>query len=153
MSTQTRHVREMAANLVLGRALRVLDAAGGMVIFQDAEGRWNSDSFSLGVRSEILDSVAPVLRAVLDWTRRSERPAVIADLTTSPWARHLLSGSEPPPGAIATTPLAQRGAIWGAIALYRRAPVSDVMPFLGLLAELATEPLSSLGSSRYEGVR
>src|SRR5438552_17840078 len=43
---QTSHVREMAANLLLGRALQMLEAAGGMVVFWDAEGRWNKDSFA-----------------------------------------------------------------------------------------------------------
>jgi hypothetical protein len=48
--------------------------------------------------------------------------------------------------------MAQRGAIWGAVAVYRPEPVGASMDLLGQLAELATEPLSSLGSGRPEGV-
>jgi hypothetical protein len=143
----------MAANLVLGRALQVLEAAGGMVVFQDADGRWNKDSFSLAGKPAVVDQVAPVLEAVLEWTLYTEKPLAIGDLAGSRWARHLMKDSSLPRGAIAATPLAQRGAIWGGIALYRRNPVPDLMPFLGQLAELATEPLSSLGAARPEGIR
>ena len=149
---QTRHVREMAANLLLGRALQVLDAAGGMVVFQDAEGRWQQDSFALPGRPDRLQVLAPVLEALLEWTLYSERPVAIGDLPSSRWAEHLLGGVSPPTGAVVCTPLAQRGAIWGAIAVYRGEPVADVLPFLGQLAELATEPLSSLAAGRHEGV-
>jgi hypothetical protein len=48
--------------------------------------------------------------------------------------------------------MAQRGAIWGAVAVYRAEPVMAGIDLLGQLAELATEPLSSLGSARPEGV-
>jgi hypothetical protein len=48
--------------------------------------------------------------------------------------------------------MAQRGAIWGAVAVYRAEPVTAGIDLLGQLAELATEPLSSLGSARPEGV-
>lgn len=149
---QTSHVREMAANLLLGRALQTLDAAGGMVVFQDAEGRWNRDSFALPGRPDRLDSLGPILEALLEWTLYTEKPVAIADLVRSRWSQHLLHGSQPPDGAVAATPLAQRGAIWGAIAVYRAAAVEDAMALLAQLAELATEPLSSLGASRPEGV-
>jgi len=42
--------------------------------------------------------------------------------------------------------------IWGAVAVYRAEPVGAGMDVLGQLAELATEPLSSLGSRRPEGI-
>ena len=48
--------------------------------------------------------------------------------------------------------MAQRGAIWGAVAVYRAESIGAPMDLLGQLAELATEPLSSLGSSRPEGI-
>jgi hypothetical protein len=48
--------------------------------------------------------------------------------------------------------MAQRGAIWGAVAIYRAEPVEAAMDLLSQLAELATEPLSSLGSARPEGI-
>ncbi len=149
---QTAHVREMAANLLLGRALQVLDAAGGMVVFWDTEGRWKWDSFTLPGRPERLEELAPVLEALLEWTLYTEKPVVIQDLGRSRWSQHLLHGANPPPGAVAATPMAQRGAIWGAIAVYRAATAVDSMDLLGQLAELATEPLSSLGSGRPEGI-
>lgn len=151
-SIQTRHVREMAANLVLGRALQVLQAAGGMTIFEDAEGGWNRDSFVLPGRPDLLESLTPILKALLEWTLYSEKPVAIKDLRASRWSRHLLGGIDPPSAAVAATPLAQRGAIWGAIAVYHDGSVDDAMPLLGQLAELATEPLSSLGAGRPEGV-
>jgi hypothetical protein len=149
---ETKHVREMAANLLLGRALQLLDATGGMVVFQDAEGRWQTDRFTLRGQPERLDSLRPVLEAILEWTLYTEKPVAIADLRGSRWSKYLLGLSEPPAGAIAATPLAQRGAIWGAIAVYRSGPVDGIMPLLGQLAELATEPLSSLGAARPEGI-
>ena len=149
---QTSHVREMAANLLLGRALQMLEAAGGMVVFWDADGRWNKDSFALPGRPDRLEELAPVLEALLEWTLYTEKPAVIHDLRQSRWSRHLLHGVDPPDGAVAATPMAQRGAIWGAVAVYRAAPVAAGMDLLGQLAELATEPLSSLGSQRPEGI-
>ena len=149
---QTTHVREMAANLLLGRALQTLDAAGGMVVFWDAEGRWNKDSFGLPGRPDRLEELAPVLEAVLEWTLYTEKPVLIDDLPRSRWSRHLLQGANPPAGAVAATPMAQRGAIWGAVAVYRAEPVDAAIDLLGQLAELATEPLSSLGASRPEGV-
>ena len=151
-TVQTTHVREMAANLLLGRALQMLEAAGGMVVFWDAEGRWNRDSFALPGRPDRLEELAPVLEALLEWTLYTEKPVVIHDLRESRWSRHLLHGADPPAGAVAATPLAQRGAIWGAVAVYRGEPVATGMDLLGQLAELATEPLSSLGSGRPEGV-
>jgi len=149
---QTSHVREMAANLLLGRALQMLEAAGGMVVFWDAEGRWNKDSFVLPGRPDRLEELAPVLEALLEWTLYTEKPAVIHDLGHSRWSRHLLHGAQPPAGAVAATPMAQRGAIWGAVAVYRPEPVDTAMDLLAQLAELATEPLSSLGSTRPEGI-
>ena len=149
---QTSHVREMAANLLLGRALQMLEAAGGMVVFWDAEGRWNKDSFALPGRPDRLEELAPVLEALLEWTLYTEKPVVIHDLAHSRWSRHLLHGAEPPAGAVAATPIAQRGAIWGAVAVYRAEPVDTAMDLLAQLAELATEPLSSLGSTRPEGI-
>ena len=149
---QTTHVREMAANLLLGRALQLLDAAGGMVVFQDAEGRWQTDRFALKRPQEELDGLRPLFEAILEWTIYTERPVAVADLRASRWSQHLLAGRDLPDGAIAATPLAQRGAIWGAIVVYRNQPVDDALPMLGQLAELATEPLSSLGAGRPEGV-
>jgi GAF domain-containing protein len=149
---QTSHVREMAANLLLGRALQVLDAACGMTVFTDAEGRWNQDRFSLPGRPDRLQELAPLFEALLEWTLYTEKPVAIDDLRQSRWSRHLLHGDEPPGGAVAATPIAQRGVIWGAIAIYRAEPVDDQMGFLGQLAELATEPLSSLAAGRPEGV-
>ena len=149
---QTTHVREMAANLLLGRALQTLDAAGGMVVFWDAEGRWNKDSFGLPGRPDRLEELAPVLEAVLEWTLYTEKPVLIDDLSRSRWSRHLLHGADPPAGAVAATPMAQRGAIWGAVAVYRAEPVDAAIDLLGSLAELATEPLSSLGAGRPEGI-
>jgi GAF domain-containing protein len=151
-AVQTTHVREMAANLLLGRALQMLEAAGGLVVFWDAEGRWNRDSFALPGRPDRLEELAPVLEALLEWTLYTEKPVVIHDLRESRWSRHLLHGADPPAGAVAATPLAQRGAIWGAVAVYRGEPVAAGMDLLGQLAELATEPLSSLGSGRPEGI-
>ena len=150
--TQTTHVREMAANLLLGRALQMLDAAGGLVVFWDADGRWNKDSFALPGRPDRLEELGPVLEALLEWTLYTEKPVMIDDLRRSRWSRHLLHGADPPVGAAAATPLAQRGAIWGAVAVYRAEPIAVPMALLGQLAELATEPLSSLGSGRPEGI-
>jgi GAF domain-containing protein len=149
---QTGHVREMAANLLLGRALQTLDAAGGIVVFWDAEGRWNKDTFALPGRPDRLEELGPVLEALLEWTLYTEKPVVIDDLRRSRWSKHLLHGAEPPVGAVAATPLAQRGAIWGAVAVYRVDSIAAPMDLLGQLAELATEPLSTLGSGRPEGV-
>jgi hypothetical protein len=149
---QTRHVREMAANLLLGRALQLLDGASGMVVFQDAGGRWQHDRFTLAGRPNHLEELAPILEALLEWTLYSEKPVAIANLRRSRWSEHLLDGAAPPEGAVAATPMAQRGAIWGAMAVYRIEPVSDVIGLLAQLAELATEPLSSLEPSRSEGV-
>lgn len=149
---QTLHVREMAANLLLSRSLRMSEAAGGMVVFLDAEGRWNHDSFALPGRPNRLEELAPILEALLEWTLYSEKPVAIANLAGSRWSQHLLHGATPPEGAVAATPMAQRGAIWGAVAIYWIAPVEDPLALLGQLAELATEPLSSLGSGRHEGV-
>jgi GAF domain-containing protein len=150
--TPTTHVREMAANLLLGRALQMLDAAGGMVVFWDADGRWNKDSFALRGGPDRLEELAPVLEALLEWTLYSEKPVVIDDLRRSRWSSYLLHGAQPPAGAVAATPMAQRGAIWGAIAVYRTESVSAPMDLLGQLAELATEPLSTLASGRPEGI-
>ena len=152
MTAQTTHVREMAANLLLGRALQALDAAGGLVVFCDAEGRWQKDAFTLAGRPDRLEELAPVLEALLEWTLYSETPAAIDDLQRSRWARHLLHGADPPAGAVAATPMAQRGTIWGAVAVYRAEPVNGSIDLLGELAELATEPLSSIGSARPEGI-
>src|SRR5438128_2343583 len=93
----------MAANLLLGRALQVLDAAGGMVVFWDADGRWNKDSFTLPGRPDRLEQLAPVLEALLEWTLYTEKPVAIDDLSRSRWSRHLLHGDDPPAGAIAGT--------------------------------------------------
>ncbi|OLE35522.1 MAG: hypothetical protein AUG48_10400 [Actinobacteria bacterium 13_1_20CM_3_68_9] len=149
---QTGHVREMAANLLLGRALQAIDAAGGIVVFWDADGRWNKDTFALPGRPDRLEELGPVLEALLEWTLYTEKPVIIDDLRRSRWSRHLLHGAEPPAGAAAATPLAQRGAIWGAVAVYRAEAIAAPMDLLGQLAELATEPLSTLGSGRPEGV-
>jgi GAF domain-containing protein len=142
----------MAANLLLGRALQAVDAAGGLVVFWDAEGRWHKDAFTLPGRPDRLEELAPVLEALLEWTLYTEKPAAIDDLQRSRWARHLLGGAEPPVGAVAATPMAQRGTIWGAVAVYRAEAGSRSINLLGELAELATEPLSSIGSSRPEGI-
>ncbi len=152
MTAQTTHVREMAANLLLGRALQALEAAGGLVVFWDAEGRWQKDAFTLPGRPDRLEELAPVLEALLEWTLYTEKPAAIDDLQRSRWARHLLGGAEPPVGAVAATPMAQRGTIWGAVAVYRAEAGVGSINLLGELAELATEPLSSIGSSRPEGI-
>src|ERR1700737_57412 len=151
-SVQTTHVREMAANLLLGRALQMLEAASGMVVFWDAEGRWNRDTFALPGQPDRLEELAPVLEALLEWTLYTEKPVVIHDLRQSRWSRHLLHGADPPARAAAATPMAQRGAIWGAVAVYRAEPLTAGMDVLGQLAQVATEPLSSLGSARPEGV-
>ena len=143
----------MAANLVLSRALRQLDGAGGATFFQDLDGDWHRDSFVLPGRADLIEALGPVLKALLDWTLYTEKPVAISDLRASRWSRHLLDGVEPPSAAVAATPLAQRGSIWGAITVYRDEALDDVMPFLGQLAELATEPLSSLGAGRPEGIR
>ena len=152
VAVQTSHVREMAANLLLSRALHALDAAGGMVVFWDADGRWNKDSLILPGHPDRLEQLAPVLEALLEWTLYTEIPVAIDDLSRSRWSRHLLRGDDPPAGAAAATPMAQRGAIWGAVAVYRPEPVIDSIGLLGQLAELATEQLSSLASGRPEGV-
>jgi GAF domain-containing protein len=152
LTAQTTHVREMAANLLLGRALQALEAAGGLVVFWDAEGRWQKDAFTLPGRPDRLEELAPVLEALLEWTLYTEKPAAIDDLQRSRWARHLLGGAEPPVGAVAATPMAQRGTIWGAVAVYRAEAGVGSINLLGELAELATEPLSSIGSSRPEGI-
>jgi GAF domain-containing protein len=152
VAAQTTHVREMAANLLLGRALQMLDAAGGMVVFWEADGRWNRDSFALPRRPDRLQQLAPLLEALLEWTLYTEQPVVVDDLRRSRWSRHLLHDDDPPTGSVAATPLAQRGAIWGAVAVYRADPAGDPRELLQQLAELATEPLSSLGAGRPEGI-
>jgi GAF domain-containing protein len=149
---QTRHVREMAANLVLWRALHALDAAGGIVRYRDADGDWNRDQFVLPQRPDRLQELAPLLEALVEWVLHSEQAAVVGDLAGSRWSRHLLRGADPPAGSAAAVPLAQRGAIWGALAVYRPQPAADSMELRRKLAELATEPLSSLDSGRPEGV-
>src|SRR2546430_14445521 len=100
---QTTHVREMAANLLLGRALQMLDAAGGLVVFWDADGRWNKDGFALPGRPDRLEELGPVLEALLEWTLYTEKPVMIDDLRRSRWSRHLLHGADPPVGAAAAT--------------------------------------------------
>jgi hypothetical protein len=149
---QTTHVREMAANLLLGRALHTLQAACGMVVYRDADGRWNSDRFALPGRPDRLTELAPLLEALVEWTLYSEVPVAVDDLRKSRWSRFLLHDQTPPSGSIAATPLAQRGAIWGAVAIYRPDVTVEARDMLRQLAELATEPLSSLGSGRPEGV-
>jgi GAF domain-containing protein len=149
---QTSHVREMAANLLLGRALHTLDAAGGVVRYRDVDGRWNRDQLVLPQRPDRLAELGPLLDALVEWALHSEQPAVIGDLAKSRWSRHLLHGGDPPNGSAAAVPLAQRGAIWGALAVYRAQRAPDAMELRRKLAELATEPLSSLDSSRPEGV-
>src|SRR4030088_3085849 len=99
----------MAANLLLGRGLHALDAAGGLVVFWDADGRWQKDAFNLPGRPDRLEELAPVLEALLEWTLYTEKPVVIHDLLQSRWSRHLLHGAEPPAGAAGGTPRAQRG--------------------------------------------
>src|SRR5256886_9698607 len=122
VAVQTSHVREMAANLLLGRALQVLDAAGGMVVFWDADGRWNKDSFTLPGRPDRLEQLAPVLEALLEWTLYTEKPVAIDDLSRSRWSRHLLHGDDPPAGAAPAPPRAPRGASCGATAPYTPEP-------------------------------
>src|SRR5256886_16314531 len=104
----------MAANLLLGRALQMLEAAVGMVVFWDAEGRWNKDSFALPGRPDRLEELAPVLEALLEGTLYTEKPGVIHDLRQSRWSRHLLHRAQPPARAGAAAPMAQRGALCGA---------------------------------------
>ena len=142
----------MAANLLLGRALQTIDGACGTVVYWDVEGRWNSDSLTLPGRPDRLQELRPVLEAMLEWTLYTEKPVAVDDLARSPWSKHLLHGAPPPSGSLAATPLAQRGSIWGAMAVYRESPVGDEMELLRQLAEVATEPLSSLGTGRPEGV-
>lgn len=149
---QTSHVREMAANLLLGRALQMLDGACGMVVYWDVEGRWNADHFALPGKPDRLMELRPVLEALLEWTLYTEKPVIVENLSNSPWSRHLLHDAPPPAGSAAATPLAQRGAIWGAVAIYRQQPAGDQMELLRQLAEVATEPLSTLESSRPEGI-
>src|SRR5438876_11993517 len=96
VAVQTSHVREMAANLLLGRALQMLEAAGGMVVFWDAEGRWNKDSFALPGRPDRLEELAPVLEALLEWTLYTEKPVVIHHLLQNRMSHHLLHVAEPP---------------------------------------------------------
>lgn len=151
-SVTTSHVREMAANLMLGRALNMLEGACGMVVFLDAEGRWNHDSMVLPGRPNLVSELAPVLEALIEWTLYSELPVVVDNLALSRWSRYLLSDKAPPSGSIAATPLAQRGSIWGAVAVYRPHPACDGRQLLQQLADLATEPLSSLGAGRPEGI-
>jgi GAF domain-containing protein len=93
-----------------------------------------------------------VLEALLEWTLYTELPVVVDDLLGSRWSRYLLHDRTPPSGSIAATPLAQRGVIWGAVAVYRPAATAEARELLRQLAELATEPLSSLGVGRPEGI-
>ncbi|HYM49047.1 MAG TPA: GAF domain-containing protein [Candidatus Limnocylindrales bacterium] len=151
-SVQTTHVRETAANLLLGRALQALDAAGGVVVYRDVEGRWNRDTFSLPGKPNLLPQLRPILDALVDWALHTEKPVVIEDLARSSWSRYLLTGAQPPDGSVAATPLAQHGAIWGAVGVYRPAITANRMEVLRALAEVATEPLSALGAGRPEGV-
>jgi GAF domain-containing protein len=151
-AVHTSHAREMAANLLLGRAMHLLEGACGTVVFWDAEGRWNRDSFALPGRPNMVAELTPVLEALIEWTLYSELPVVVDDLARSRWSRYLLSDKTPPSGSIAATPLAQRGTIWGALAVYRSSPISDGRQLLQQLADLATEPLSSLGTGRPEGI-
>lgn len=151
-ATQTTHVREMAANLVLGRAMHALDGACGLVAFLDMDGRWNRDSFALPGRPDRLAELGPVLQALVEWTLYSEVPVVVSDLRRSRWSQYLLRDVAPPTGSIVATPLAQRGTIWGAVAIYRPASAGDGRELLRQLAELATEPLSSLAAARPEGI-
>lgn len=151
-AASTKHVREMAANLVLSRALTILAGACGMVVYRDAESRWNTDGFGLPGQPDRLDELTPVFEALLEWSLYTEKPVVVGDLERSPWSRHLLQGSNPPGGSIAATPIAQHGVIWGAIAVYRTEAVTDSMEVMRQLAEVATEPLSALGSGRPEGI-
>jgi GAF domain-containing protein len=149
---QTTHVRETAANLLLGRALQALEGAGGLVIYSDVEGRWNRDTFSLPGRPNRLAEIGPILEALVQWTLYTERPVVIEDLRRSSWSQHLLHGAQPPDGSAAATPLAQHGAIWGAMGVYRPKVTANRMEVLRALAEVATEPLSALGVGRPEGI-
>jgi GAF domain-containing protein len=151
-ATLTKHVREMAANLVLSRALTILEGACGMVVYRDADNRWNTDRFRLPGQPDRLEELSPVFEALLEWSLYTEKPVVVGDLTRSPWSRHLLQGTDPPGGSIAATPIAQRGVIWGAIAVYRVEAVSESIEVMRRLAEVATEPLSALGSGRPEGI-
>jgi GAF domain-containing protein len=149
---QTTHVRETAANLLLGRALQALDGAGGLVVFRDVEGRWNRDTFALPGKPGSLNEVEPILEAIVEWALHTERPVVIEDLERSSWSRHLLKGADPPRGSVAASPLAQHGAIWGAMGFYRQSVIANRMEALRTLAEVATEPLSALGAGRPEGI-
>jgi len=151
-SLQTTHAREMAANLLLGRALQVLDGACGLVTYRDPDGRWNQDSFVLPGRPDRLAELGPLLEALVEWTLYAEVPVVVEDLRRSRWSRYLLREVAPPFGSIVATPLAQRGTIWGAAAVYRAASAGESRELLRQLAELATEPLSSLGAGRPEGI-
>ena len=145
----TSHVRETVANLVLARALRSLC---GMVTFRDVEGRWNRDSFAMPGQPDRLHPLQRVFTALLEWSLHLERPVLMPDLHQSAFARHLLEGTPPPEGALVATPLAQQGAIWGAVAIYRPEPVADRMEALRELAAVATEPLTALQAGRHEGV-
>jgi GAF domain-containing protein len=149
---QTLHVRETVANLVLARALQSLSGSCGMVTFKDVEGRWNRDSFALPGQPDRLSPLQRVFDAILEWSLHLERPVVMPDLHQSAFARHLLEGHSPPPGALVAAPLAQQGAIWGAVAIYRPDPVPDRMDALRELAAVATEPLTALEPGRHEGV-
>src|SRR2546428_13336399 len=100
----------MAANLLLGRALQVLDAAGGMVVFWDADGRWNKDSFTLPGRPDRLEQRAPGLGALLGWTRYTEQPGGTGGPSPGRGSRPLLPGRDPPAGATAGPPMSQPGA-------------------------------------------
>ncbi len=142
----------MAANLVLGRALQILEAACGMVVFREVDGRWNTDRFVLPGRPDHLERLGPALEALVKWTLHAERPVAVDDLGKSRWTRHLLRAEEPPTGSVAAAPLAQRGEIWGAIAVYRPQVSADRMDLLRRLVEVATEPLSTLDARRPEGV-
>lgn len=148
----TTHVRETAANLLLGRALQALDGTGGLVVFRDVEGRWNRDTFALPGKPGRLAEVEPILEAIVQWALHTERPVVIDDLRRSSWSRHLLNGADPPEGSVAASPMAQHGAIWGAISFYRPRVIHNRMEALRTLAEVATEPLSALGAGRPEGI-
>lgn len=148
----TSHVRETVANLVLARALRSLSGSCGMVAFRDVEGRWNRDSFAMPGQPDRLHPLGRVFDALLEWSLHLERPVVMPDLLQSAFARHLLEGQPPPEGALVATPLAQSGAIWGAVAIYRPEPVADRMETLRELAVVATEPLTALQAGRHESV-
>src|SRR5438105_14375838 len=115
----------MAANVLLGRALHVLDAAGGMVVFWDADGRWNRDSFTLPGRPDRIEALAPVLEALLEWALYTEKRVARDDLGRSRCSRQLLHGAAPPRDAVAATPSAQRRALSGASAVKRRATAGE----------------------------